>query len=84
MIRPLLIENTWLAENWEILFFEPDAGKPSGKKEVFVMTTMLNHYMANMSNMMAEDVNAPELRNPLHSGMRKEGWLRRLMRKVSR
>ena len=49
-----------------------------------MMNAMLNHYMSSMSSVMAEDVNAPELRNPLHSGMRKEGWLRRLMRKMSR
>ena len=32
----------------------------------------------NMTCVLAEDVNAPELRNPKNSGMRFGGWLRRL------
>lgn len=43
---------------------------------------MMNYDRQGMSSMLAEDVNAPELRNPLNSGMRREGWLRRLFRKV--
>lgn len=34
-----------------------------------------------MSRMIAEDINAPEMRNPLNSGMRKTGWLARLFKK---
>ena len=43
---------------------------------------MMNYDMQNMSYLLAEDVNAPELRNPMNSGMRREGWLRRLLKKV--
>lgn len=36
-----------------------------------------------MSSMLAEDVGAPEIRNPRHSGMRPaKGWLARLLRKL--
>ena len=34
---------------------------------------------ANMAAMLSEDVNAPELRNPRHSGMRFASWLKRLI-----
>ena len=58
--------------------------KPGEEKEVKTMlNSMLNHYMTNLSSVMAEDVNAPELRNPKLSGMQKESWLRRLLQKVS-
>lgn len=43
---------------------------------------MMNNDMQHLSYMLAEDVNAPELRNPLNSGMRRESWLRRLLKKV--
>ena len=49
-----------------------------------MLNTMLNHYMTNMSGVMAEDVNAPELRNPMLSGMKKGSWLLRLMQKMVR
>lgn len=43
------------------------------------MYSMIQNRM-NMSIQMAEDVNAPELRNPIHSGMRSgTGWLARLL-----
>ena len=47
-----------------------------------MMNSMLNHYMTSIASVMAEDVNAPELRNPRISGMKKEGWLRRLLQKA--
>ena len=34
----------------------------------------INH----IANQLAEDAGAPELRNPLNSGMRAESWLSRL------
>ena len=33
---------------------------------------------ANMASILAEDVNAPELRNPRYSAIRFSGWLKRL------
>ena len=43
------------------------------------MNTMMNCNM-KLSAQMAEDVNAPELRNPIHSAMRpRKGWLARLL-----
>ena len=41
----------------------------------------MNHWMnqINMASVLAEDVHAPELRNPKHSGMRFGGWLGRLI-----
>ena len=40
----------------------------------------MNNWMnnANMASILSEDVNAPELRNPLYSGMRFTSWLKRL------
>ena len=40
----------------------------------------MNHWMnqINMASVLAEDVHAPELRNPKNSGMRVKSWLRRL------
>lgn len=35
-----------------------------------------------MSTMLAEDVCAPELRNPNHSAIRARGWLARLFRRT--
>lgn len=44
------------------------------------MITMMMNGNMKMSNQMAEDVNAPELRNPIHSAMRpRAGWLARLL-----
>lgn len=40
------------------------------------MNNRMNH--TNLASVLAEDVHAPELRNPRHSGMRFGGWLRRL------
>ena len=41
----------------------------------------MNHWMnqINMASVLAEDVHAPELRNPKNSGMRFGGWLNRLI-----
>ena len=47
-----------------------------------MLNAMMNQYMSNLSSVLAEDVNAPELRNPMTGGMRKEGWLRRLLQKA--
>lgn len=33
----------------------------------------------DMASILAEDVNAPELRNPKNSGMRFGSWLKRLI-----
>lgn len=40
----------------------------------------MNNWMNQMSmaSVLAEDVNAPELRNPKNSGMRFVGWLKKL------
>ena len=67
----------------------PVAGKKTmntgrQKEDETMISNMLNNYMNNMSHMMAEDVNAPELRNPLHNGMKKESWLRRVLRRTNR
>ena len=35
----------------------------------------------NISTMISEDVGTPELRNPLASAMKKESWLRRLLKR---
>ena len=43
-----------------------------------MMTVMNNHSFMNIATMLAEDTGAPELRNPLNSGMKAESWLRRL------
>ena len=45
---------------------------------------MMNYMQMNgmhMSVMLAEDVNTPELRNPLSGGMHLGNWLKRLMRR---
>ena len=41
----------------------------------------MNNWMnqINMASVLAEDVHAPELRNPKNSGMRFGGWLGRLV-----
>ena len=40
----------------------------------------MNNWMnqISMASMLAEDVNAPELRNPKNSGMRVKSWLKKL------
>ena len=35
----------------------------------------------NISTMISEDVGAPELRNPLASAMKKESWIKRLLKR---
>ncbi|MBR5109796.1 MAG: hypothetical protein IK099_06340 [Clostridia bacterium] len=47
-----------------------------------MLYSMMNQYMSNLSSVLAEDVNAPELRNPITGGMRKDGWLQRLLQKA--
>ena len=45
------------------------------------MMNWMNHYSVQVMDMaarMAEDVGAPELRNPLTSGMRAKGFFSRL------
>lgn len=45
-------------------------------------TMMLNTANTlNLSALLAEDVYAPELRNPKNSGMRARGWFARLFKK---
>ena len=38
----------------------------------------------NIATVLAEDTGAPELRNPLNSGMKAESWLRRLFGRKNR
>ena len=38
----------------------------------------------NIAAQMAEDAGAPELRNPLNSGMQGKGWLSRLFSRKNR
>ena len=46
---------------------------------------MNNNWMTcNMANMMAEDAGLFELRNPVVSGMRANGWVSRLMNLLRR
>ena len=47
-----------------------------------MMTT--NSPFMNIATMMAEDTGAPELRNPLTSGMRAKGLLNRLFGRKTR
>ena len=54
------------------------------KRRKTEMMNWMNHHNAQTMNMaarMAEDVGAPELRNPLASGMRAKGILSRLFGK---
>ena len=50
-----------------------------------MMINMMNNeqYM-NIAAQLAEDTGAPELRNPLNSGMQAKGWLSRLISLISR
>ena len=50
------------------------------KKEKNMMNLMNTPYSSNMSAILAEDVCAPELRNPKHSGISsiRKGFLDRL------
>lgn len=43
-----------------------------------------NEQTMNIAAMLAEDTGAPELRNPLNSGMRARGLLRRLFGRKSK
>ena len=43
-----------------------------------MMTIMNRDQIINIAAVMAEDTGAPELRNPLNSGMRAKGLLSRL------
>ena len=47
-------------------------------------TEMMNYMVNNMANMMAEDTNLFELRNPEISGMRAKRWVSRLMNLIRR
>lgn len=44
------------------------------------MNNRYNDYTSHFSNMLCEDVCAPELRNPNNSGMRSTGWLKRIFK----
>ena len=44
------------------------------------MMNLMNNTM-NLANILAEDSGIMELRNPKISGMRKQSWLKRLLRK---
>lgn len=46
-----------------------------------MMINLMNNHMANM---LAEDAGAPELRNPLNSGMQAKSWLSRLFGRKNR
>ena len=48
-----------------------------------MMMNRENTFM-NIAVLMAEDAGAPELRNPLNSGMRAWSWLNRLFGRKSR
>ena len=47
---------------------------------------MMNHneQFMNIATLLAEDTGAPELRNPLNSGMRAKGLLHRLFTRKNR
>ena len=45
---------------------------------------MYNFNAMNMSRMLAEDVCAPELRNPWHSGMRRVNLIERVIARIER
>ena len=53
------------------------------RRKTEMMYWMINHntQVMNMAARMAEDAGAPELRNPLASGMRAKGILSRLFGK---
>ena len=53
-------------------------------KEVFTMMMMNSNAFMNISTLLAEDAGAPELRNPLNSGMRARGLLNRLLSRKNR
>ena len=50
--------------------------------------TMMNYMsmmpIQNIANLLAEDTGAPELRNPLNSGMKAKSWLNRLFGRKNR
>ncbi len=49
-----------------------------------MMTIMNRDQIINIAAMMAEDAGAPELRNPLNSGMKSEGLLSWLVDRITR
>ena len=61
----------------------PPAGIQSKEVLVMMMMTMNNTFM-NISTLLAEDAGAPELRNPLNSGMRAKGLLSRFFSRKNR
>ena len=48
------------------------------------MMIMNSNPFMNISTVLAEDAGAPELRNPLNSGMRAKGLLSRLLSRKNR
>ena len=48
------------------------------------MMMMNNDCFMNIATLLAEDTGAPELRNPLNSGMRAKGLLSRLFGRKNR
>ena len=44
------------------------------------MNNRYNDYTSHFSNMLCEDVCAPELRNPNISAIRSTGWLKRIFK----
>ena len=48
-----------------------------------MMMNYENTFM-NIATMLAEDTGAPELRNPLNSGMRSKSWLNRIFGRKNR
>ena len=48
------------------------------------MMMMNNDRFMNIATLLAEDTGAPELRNPLNSGMRAKGLLSRLFGRKNR
>ena len=56
----------------------------SKAERLFLLWSLFGLSYYNTPGVMAEDADTPELRNPPHSGMRKESRLRRLMQKLSK
>lgn len=49
-----------------------------------MINMMNNEQFMNIAAQLAEDTGAPELRNPLNSGMQAKGWLSRLFGRKTR
>ena len=49
-----------------------------------MMTIMNRDQFVNIAAMLAEDAGAPELRNPLNSGMQSKGLLDKLLSRIAR